>query len=789
MSIKGKLVVILSVILMLFILFAAKMFWDSREAHLQIHSAAAALDELHAVLKTRAAIVTHITRTMDYLFYQNNQKKRAIDETAALVDEAHAAWVAAIERRSELGEDEQFDIALAAEVERKYSEVKKTVDQAFNLADAGEKEAAYDILEETVERWINHVLSQEIDAAETNELNDVNTAFNNVLLKIGNAPWGSRRVIKHINVARNSIEYFLRADKVFVNICMQFRELMDYQVSGQERELGAFEEHGLDAKTNMQALTKALTNRNALGWESANGNTLQRIVDLEKHHQTFHFMAAQTITKKKNDQPQELMAFVETKLHPFVELTLLRNVRQEIEYAHQDIDQAMQRLLTMTTMAGLEGVFVSGIVLSIIGFFMFNLVRGVIMPLRQLTKGTEMVGMGQLDHRIGLQAKDELGQLARSFDKMAETLQQSQEEIISAKEYTDDILSTMCDTLFVISPSGTIRTVNDAICLLLGYEKEELIGRPVEKIIEHGLPVENGAKQCNIRSAEMTYIGKDGRRVPVSFSSSAMRNEGGKIEGIVCVAQDMTGVIAANQAKKRLERRLVVSEKLAAVSQLAAGLAHEIRNPLASIDVNLKNLEDECRIEATASNGPAQYFSIIASEIQRLNRFLEKFVRSMVPHETKLKPIPCILEDIVHGALYRVRTALEMKSGEVKIAAPPEQICIECDRERLTLALANILQNAMDAMPDSSEIMIEFQRDKEWSVIRVIDSGSGITPEEIRHAFDFHFSTKEGGMGVGLPLTQLIIEQHDGTIEIESEVGKGTCVIVKLPVKGGMCHG
>ncbi len=191
-------------------------------------------------------------------------------------------------------------------------------------------------------------------------------------------------------------------------------------------------------------------------------------------------------------------------------------------------------------------------------------------PLANLNRTANEIGKGNLDAKIETKSKDEIGELAASFNKMTQDLRVSRDDIISAKKYTDNIVRSMTDTLLVVSHDGIIQTVNPATCTLLGYKEKELIGEPVSKVVAEGkeIPINFSTflrqyfligsldneliKECCIRNVEKTYLAKDGRKIPMLFSGSVMRDDNGNIQGIVCVAQDITERKQAEEALKKL---------------------------------------------------------------------------------------------------------------------------------------------------------------------------------------------------------------------------------------------
>jgi PAS domain S-box-containing protein len=189
----------------------------------------------------------------------------------------------------------------------------------------------------------------------------------------------------------------------------------------------------------------------------------------------------------------------------------------------------------------------------VIGWF---LARGLTVPIRELVLGTEKIAKGDLGHLIKIESTDEIGQLASAFNKMTGDLQRT----TVSRNYVDNIIQSMADTLIVVDSDGTIETVNLALCDLLGYEKEEVIGKPVATVFAKEEQARMGqvfgdfVKQGRIHNVDTIYVSREGRKTPVSFAGSVMRGADGKIRGLICVATNVT-------ERKRMEEVLHNSEE------------------------------------------------------------------------------------------------------------------------------------------------------------------------------------------------------------------------------------
>jgi signal transduction histidine kinase len=228
---------------------------------------------------------------------------------------------------------------------------------------------------------------------------------------------------------------------------------------------------------------------------------------------------------------------------------------------------------------------------------------------------------------------------------------------------------------------------------------------------------------------------------------------------------------------RKTEAQLIRSEKLAALGQLAAGIAHEIRNPLTSINILIHSLTENLPPETAHRED----LRVIGEEIQRINEIVEQFLRFA-------RPAPPLFEEtevttVFDNVLQLIKPQVERQRVTVKrdFDAVPS---ITLDREQMKQVVLNLLINALQAMPDGGQIDLSAKvlEDSRWIKLSVQDSGIGIPPDDLKKLFDPFFTTKEGGIGLGLSIAHRIIDLHHGRIEVESRPGKGTTFQLWLPL-------
>ncbi len=231
---------------------------------------------------------------------------------------------------------------------------------------------------------------------------------------------------------------------------------------------------------------------------------------------------------------------------------------------------------------------------------------------------------------------------------------------------------------------------------------------------------------------------------------------------------------------RKAEAQLIRSEKLAALGQLAAGIAHEIRNPMTSINILIHSL----RQNLSSGDPCREDFKVIEEEIHRINEIVDQFLRFAKPAPPHLEraEITTIFEEtlqLLRPQMEKLRISVEKDFRSVPL--------ITIDNEQMKQVILNLLMNAIQAMPDGGQLRLggEVSKDGQWIRLSIQDSGVGIPPEDVDKLFDPFFSTKEGGMGLGLSIAHRIIDQHHGKIEVMSHPNKGTIFTVHLPIDQG----
>ncbi len=241
------------------------------------------------------------------------------------------------------------------------------------------------------------------------------------------------------------------------------------------------------------------------------------------------------------------------------------------------------------------------------------------------------------------------------------------------------------------------------------------------------------------------------------------------------------GAAVAYRRFVRLQHRARQAERLAELGTLTSGLAHEIKNPLSTVQLNLQLLGEDLQAEHPGASRLHSRLHTVQKETLRLREILDDFMRYAGKLEIDPKPVEVngMLEDLVDFFTPQAqaqRVQLRLRRGDAALV-------VRLDEKLIKQAILNLMINATQAMPpEGGEIILSARREDEWAVLEVLDTGRGIAPEAVAKIFDAYYSTKSGGTGLGLAITRRVVQEHRGKISVSSEPGKGTVFSIALPV-------
>ena len=347
----------------------------------------------------------------------------------------------------------------------------------------------------------------------------------------------------------------------------------------------------------------------------------------------------------------------------------------------------------------------------------------------------------------------------------------------------ESIVNDSADVIFMLDQDKRFRAWNRAAERIFGWKAAEIIGQHVNLIVPPELVkagelvrIDAEVERHGSWHQETVRQARDGRRVVVELTVSLLRDPQGNPLGRSVILRDVT-------ERARLAEARLQAERLAVIGAMAARLAHEIRNPLSSITLNLELVRDEVETLARPTTGATDearsLLQSIHSEVRRIQRVTEDylhFARMPKLHRERIS----LNEILTHGLAF-MDSLFQASGVTVRTEFDPTLPLSLVDENQLWQAVLNLIRNALEAMPKQGTLTLRTDHDDHDVRLTISDTGQGMTDAERHEIFKPFFSTKVGGTGLGLPLTQQVIGEHGGRIECESAVGQGTTFIIYLP--------
>ncbi len=405
-------------------------------------------------------------------------------------------------------------------------------------------------------------------------------------------------------------------------------------------------------------------------------------------------------------------------------------------------------------------------------------------PLATISAQLDRISAGQFEPEADAPVETEVHgnefvQVSTKITQIGQQLRGVREIFSTLRENLNQIMAGLEDGLLLFTRDGRAVMVSPAVEKFLGAPADELLGRRVGEIFPAGHPLRqalhmNGDELQPVGAAEVELNGTGGpRRAGLSVQ---LITEGGTRMGALVTLRDL-------ESLDRIGTQLNVSERLAALGRVTAGVAHEVKNPLNSMRLWLENLKETLPRDQEL---PQQAVKVLDNEIDRLDHVVKRFLDFTQPVELHLEEtnLTELLADIVAVA----QPQMDRTNVEVSTELPGDVPAVFVDRHLLRQAILNLVLNALDAMPDGGRLTVALARRGEMAEISVADSGRGIAPEHRARIFQLFFTTRPGGSGIGLASTFRIVQIHNGSIDFQSEAGQGTTFRIELPLAHLMAH-
>lgn len=395
-------------------------------------------------------------------------------------------------------------------------------------------------------------------------------------------------------------------------------------------------------------------------------------------------------------------------------------------------------------------------------------------PLSRISAQLDRISAGEFDPEPVTKA-GELGQVSNKITRIGQQLRDVREIFSTLRENMNQIMSGLEDGLLLFNVEGRAVLVSPSAEKFLDVGSETLLGRKMDEIFPSGHPLAEAlrigrADQTSDLQTEQVEVELPGARGVRRVGASVQPiQENGARMGLLVTLRDL-------ESLEKIGSQLQVSERLAALGRVTAGVAHEVKNPLNSMRVWLEVLKANLPPDAETQ----QASKMLDSEIDRLDRVVKTFLEFSRPVELEREEVslPELLESVLAAAQPSITRAGVQLSKEIPTSFPP----MELDRRLIEQAVLNLVLNASQSMTAGGRLTVALRRLSDTAEISIADTGPGIAPENRAKIFQLFFTTRKGGTGIGLANAFRFVQLHNGSIEFDTEVGRGTTFRIELPL-------
>lgn len=502
-----------------------------------------------------------------------------------------------------------------------------------------------------------------------------------------------------------------------------------------------------------------------------------KLQGLERSVEHYMKLLSRTLTFRANNERLEnarSMAFSQGEeiLRTVKSLSVAsaEKISSRITKIHKDIDRA-NNILIVCLILGPIAIF-------IITVFFLKRFTGSISTLIEATQTLEK---GNLDFRVSENLKDEFLTLSKAFNRMAVSIQNEHNNFESVYMLYQTLFESAGDAIMITSLGkealGTIISANKASSDLYGYDIDELVGMDIARLVPPGKVKKFRDKIRTVLSGEwarqrVKRIRKDGSVIQVELSMGILPM--GNQKCLLSFSRDITEQLRAEEEMQR-------ANQMTLVGQMAAGLAHEIKNPLAGVKVSLDVLAADLELQEEDQ----EVFARVVNEVNRMEKLLKNFLNYARPPQPHFDLVD--VNRLLDSSLKNVELTISNKK-DLSIHFERDLFTglpqIEADPSQLQQVLLNLLLNAIDTIEGSGTITaISRMNGSDYVGIEISDTGKGMSEASLEKIFNPFFTTKTKGTGLGLSICKRLIEQHGGNIEVHSSVDSGTSFVITLPLR------
>ena len=419
-----------------------------------------------------------------------------------------------------------------------------------------------------------------------------------------------------------------------------------------------------------------------------------------------------------------------------------------------------------------KNLYIAGISLLLATTLAAVFAQLLLNPLTFISAGIERMIQGEFTKPIDLKRRDEFGLVSLKLNEIGQRLEGSREELDALKGNFGQIVKSLEEKIIFLNPDRRIVLMSPSSAQLLNTSVEASLGRRLNEVLgeDHlllGLVETSFGVKQTVKKADLQL---PGQQTKITARVHYLEENHQPMGGLV--------IFEDPETVAKLENQFEYAKKLSALSKLTSGVAHEVKNPLNAIVIHLELLKSQ--VVAQHADDATRSLEVITQEIKRLDRVVRNFLNFNRPVDVKLKKddIQPVLQEVValaQSEAHQHNVQILLHSGD---NLPP----IQLDPDLMKQCLLNIVLNGCQAMPKGGSLNISTALHNGSLELRVRDEGVGIPPESREKVFNLYYTTKENGSGIGLATVFKVVQLHNGEIEIDSDVGKGTTFTLKFPV-------
>jgi PAS domain S-box-containing protein len=391
-------------------------------------------------------------------------------------------------------------------------------------------------------------------------------------------------------------------------------------------------------------------------------------------------------------------------------------------------------------------------------------------PLERVGRSIDMIRAGQFDTAIlPLREASEFAAVHSKLSLLGEQYRGARQDALELRSNVEQLLQKLEEAVLFFDNTGRLMMAGEAAERMLGKSHDQMIGTGLDELFPPstvlGGVIGNAVKTRQSVHSQPVTISRDGSsNIRLLVSVEVLRKGLGDQMGTLVKLRDV-------DSRRQLERQLDVSSRLAAISRLTGGVAHEIKNPLNAMALHLEVLRSRLDTEQPE-------VEVIAREIKRLDNVVKTFLNFNRPIELQARPLD--LDEVVQQVLALVSVDAEAKNIHIETELT-DKLWLNGDPDLLKQAILNVVNNGLEAMSEGGKLVIRTEWIADECQIRVTDAGSGIAPEIQEKIFNLYFTTKQQGSVIGLATTFRLVQLHSGTIDFVSEPGRGTTFRLRFP--------